>query len=219
MDGTSVDDFEPQLSVRVARTLEDLQKVMVVRALVYMNEQDCPYEEEYDGNDFAGATHFLCEFDGEPVGSLRLRFFNGFAKIERVALRPHARKGGGAHLLMGAAIETMRRKGYTKFLGQVQYGLLEYWQKKHGLIHREHRGVFTFSDRAYVEIEGRYDPHPDALTMESDPLVLDRPEGDWDRPGPLDKSARRGASPVQPGRDTPMPAGAGAAKNPVMETE
>ena len=45
------------LVIRVARTLDDLQKVMMVRALVYMVEQNCPYDEEYDGNDFAGATH------------------------------------------------------------------------------------------------------------------------------------------------------------------
>jgi len=197
MDGALAEKFEPRLRVRVARTLEDLQKVLVVRALVYMNEQNCPYDEEYDGNDLAGATHLLVELDGEPVGCLRMRWFSGFVKIERVALRPQARTGRAGRLIMEAAIEILRRKGYTTLMGQVQHQLLDYWKRRHGLVHREHRGMFVFSDRAYAEVEGRYDRHPDALTMDSDPLVLDRPEGDWDRPGPLDASARRGASQAQ----------------------
>jgi len=211
MDGTLADDFEPRLRVRVARSLDDLQKVMVVRALVYMHEQDCPYEEEYDGNDFSGATHLIVEMGGEPVGCLRMRWFAGFVKIERVALRRQARSGHAGKLIMETAIEILRRKGYTMLMGQVQHQLLEYWKRRHGLTHREHRGVFVFSDRAYAEVEGRYDPHPDALTMDSDPLLLDRPEGDWDRPGPLDQSIRRGASPAQyertrASRSAPKPA-------------
>lgn len=197
MDGTQADDFTPRLRVRVARSLDDLQKVMVVRALVYMHEQDCPYEEEYDGNDFAGATHLIVELDDEPVGCLRMRWFNGFAKIERVALRPQARSGRAGKLIMETAIEILRRKGYTTLMGQVQHQLLNYWTRRHGLAHRAHRGIFVFSERAYAEVEGRYDRHPDALTMDSDPLVLDRPEGEWDTPGPLDRSVRRGAAPAQ----------------------
>ncbi|MFN3314873.1 MAG: N-acetyltransferase, partial [Hyphomonas sp.] len=43
-----------QFSARPARTLEEYQQAMAIRAAVYIAEQDCPYEEEYDGNDFAG---------------------------------------------------------------------------------------------------------------------------------------------------------------------
>ena len=104
--------------------------------------------------------------------------------------------------LMSEAIEIIRRKGYRSFVGHVQEHLIPYW-KRYGFIHREHRGVFVFSDRAYAEMEGRPAPHPQALHIDTDPLILDRPEGDWDRPGPLDKSVKRGASPLQgrePGR-------------------
>lgn len=47
-----------KLTVRVARTFEDIGKVMTVRALTYMTEQLCTYAEEFDGNDFCG-THLL----------------------------------------------------------------------------------------------------------------------------------------------------------------
>lgn len=202
MDGTRVEEFEPPVIIRVARTLEDMQRIAVVRALVYMAEQDCPYDEEFDGNDLAGATHLLGEASGEPLGCLRIRWFADFAKIERVCVRKGHRSGRVARQMMTEAIELIRRKGYAKFVGHVQEHLIPYW-KRYGFIHREHRGVFVFSDRAYAEMEGRPAPHPKALHIDTDPLILDRPEGDWDRPGPLDKSVKRGASPLQgrePGR-------------------
>jgi hypothetical protein len=44
--------LRPVLSCRLAYTVEDLMKVFAVRAATYMNEQNCPYAEEFDGNDF-----------------------------------------------------------------------------------------------------------------------------------------------------------------------
>ena len=34
-------------------------------------------------------------------------------------------------------------------------------------------------------------PHPQALTIRADPLQIIRPEGRWDEPGVLDRSATR----------------------------
>jgi len=207
MDGMRGDTVEAPVVIRVARTMDDLQRISVVRALVYMAEQDCPYDEEFDGNDLAGATHLIGEVAGEPLGCLRIRWFADFAKIERVCVRSGHRSGRVARQMMKEAIELIRRKGYRKFVGHVQEHLIPYW-KRYGFIHRAHRGVFVFSDRAYAEMEGRPEPHAKALHIDSDPLILDRPEGDWDRPGPLDRSVVRGASPLQgrePDRRTTPP--------------
>ncbi len=35
------------------------------------------------------------------------------------------------------------------------------------------------------------EPSDDAITLDSDPYVILRPEGDWDRPGVLDVSSDR----------------------------
>ncbi|HCX10824.1 MAG TPA: GNAT family N-acetyltransferase, partial [Hyphomonas sp.] len=56
-----------------------------IRSAVFLSEQDCPYEEEFDGNDFC-ATHLLLKAKGRPVGTLRIRWFAEFAKLERIAL-------------------------------------------------------------------------------------------------------------------------------------
>ncbi len=54
-----------KLTVRVARTIEDFMRIVTVRGAVYMAEQECPYEEEFDGNDFS-ATIFSVTWAMSP---------------------------------------------------------------------------------------------------------------------------------------------------------
>jgi len=192
-DSTPATGLEPAgYEVSIARTLNDLMQVIAVRTLVYMGEQECPYDEEYDGNDFAGATHMLLRFKGEPIGVLRMRWFADFAKFERVAVIKGHRGGRSSLALIRAAIELAERKGYRRILGHAEPRLVAYWARRLNAHIRKGRPSFTFSDREYVEIVTDVTPGPDALSLDSDPLVLLRPEGDWDRPGVLDRSAARG---------------------------
>jgi predicted GNAT family N-acyltransferase len=186
--GAATDDG---LGVVVARTLNDLMQVMVVRSLVYMGEQTCPYDEEYDGNDFAGATHLLLLKHKEPIGVVRLRWFAGFAKLERLAIRAEYRGGSGLMMLSRAAFRHAERKGYSRLMGHAQPRLVPYWKRYfHGRV-RAGRPPFSFSDYDYVEMEFDLSPPTDAISIDSDPLVLLRPEGEWDRTGVLDRSAVR----------------------------
>jgi predicted GNAT family N-acyltransferase len=179
------------LEIIVARTLDEVMQVMTVRALVYMAEQRCPYGEEYDGNDFAGATHLLLRRDGEPVGTLRLRWFADFAKLERVAILPDRRGRHETLALIEAAIRLAERKGYRRILGHAQARLLPFWQRRFRAVPRGERGQFAFSDHDYIEMVAEVNPPENALSLDSDPMVLLRPEGDWDRPGVLDRSLTR----------------------------
>jgi predicted GNAT family N-acyltransferase len=182
------------LTVTVARTLDDLMRVFAVRSLVYLNEQACPFEEEFDGNDFAGATHLLLRKHGEPIGVVRLRWFAGFAKLERLAIRSEHRGGRGLMLLSRAAFDHARRKGYRVLMGHAQQRLVPFWKRYfHGRV-RAGRPAFGFSNYDYVELEFDLEPAEDAISIDSDPLVLLRPEGEWDRPGVLDRSAGRACS-------------------------
>ena len=62
------------ISIRVAASLSDLMQVVAIRAAVYMAEQECPYDEEFDGNDFC-AMHLIGSIGDEPAGCMRIRFF------------------------------------------------------------------------------------------------------------------------------------------------
>jgi predicted GNAT family N-acyltransferase len=185
------------IAVDVARSISELMEVFAVRTLVYMGEQRCPYEEEYDGNDFAGATHLIARVGREPVGVMRIRWFASFCKVERVAVRRERRGGRVAQALIDAACAVAGRKGYRKILGHIQARLLPFWIRYGGVRPRPGRPRFFFSDHEYVEVERDLEPVRDALTLDTPAMVLLRPEGAWDRPGVLDRSAeRRTASPV-----------------------
>ena len=182
-------------SARPVRTLDEFQMVAAVRAAVFMSEQACPYEEEFDGNDLC-ATHFLL-FDGaRPVGTLRVRWFAGFAKLERIALLPCERGRMGLRVLLAEMFELVARKGYRRMLGQIQARLWPVWSRTFNCRLLPGRAPFWFSDYEYREIEIFVPEHPMALPMESDPYLIIRPEGAWDVPGVLDASAERA-----PGQD------------------
>ena len=86
-------DLIDAFDIELVRSFDSYQKVVAVRTLTYMGEQDCPYDEEYDGNDMC-ATHLLAHYEGQPIATLRLRWFAGFGKIERVSVLKAHRSSG-----------------------------------------------------------------------------------------------------------------------------
>jgi predicted GNAT family N-acyltransferase len=156
-----------------------------------MGEQHCPFEEEFDGNDFS-ATHLICHKGNEPVGCMRIRYFADFAKLERLAVRNENRNAGLAGQIVDAAIELCRRKGYRVLYAHSQKRLVNFWER-HGFARMAGAREFAFSDFDYVEVKLETDKHPKSITLGDDPYVLIRPEGEWDKTGILELSASRGA--------------------------
>lgn len=185
----------PDVAVRVVRSSEDLMRVVAVRAVVFMAEQKCPYEEEFDGNDFAGSTHLLAEVSGEPVATLRLRFFAGFGHIGRLAVVQRMRGFGVARAIVTEALALCAEKGYGRLYAQAQRRLVPFW-RQFGFepMDRQMPGL-VWSDHEYVEMCCHLEPTERALDLErSAPMVLLRPEGAWSVPGILEASAVRGAT-------------------------
>lgn len=170
--------------VRVVRTIDELMKVFAVRAATYMVEQACPYAEEFDGNDLC-ATHFIGMVKGEPMGCLRARFFSDFAKLERLAVMKQARGTSLAPRMVRAAIEHIRRKGYTKIYGNSRKGVDKFWAR-FGAKPIKSKGEFVVSGQTYIEILAVFNLHPDRMSLDTDALILLRPEGAWDSPGVLE---------------------------------
>ena len=107
------------ITVRIARDPNDLMLVTAIRSAVYLAEQDCPIEEEFDGNDLV-AAHFLGFVGTEPAGCLRVRFFGEFAKVERLAVRHQFRRSRLSFKLVQASVDYVKRKGFKKIYGQAQ---------------------------------------------------------------------------------------------------
>lgn len=180
------------LSVTIARSLDDIMRVATIRSAVYIAEQECPYDEEFDGNDFC-ATHLIGYVGNEPAGCLRIRYFANFVKMERLAIRREFRRTRLAFKLVRAGIELCRAKGYRKIYGHSQKRLLNFWSR-FGFKPMEGGREFVFSDFDYVEVTLDMSPHPQAVAIGVDPYVTIRPEGRWHVPGILERSAIRPAT-------------------------
>src|SRR5262249_23761054 len=192
------------ISIRIARDPNDLMLVTAIRSAVYLAEQNCPIEEEFDGNDLV-AAHFIGFVGSEPAGCLRVRFFGEFAKVERLAVRHQFRRSRVSFKLVQASVEYIRRKGFRKIYGQAQDRLVDFWGQ-FGAKPPGHNRKMTFSDFSYTEMVLEIEPGPDAITLDSDPYVIIRPEGDWDRPGVLDVSAGRAVtSPLRNAAQSALP--------------
>jgi predicted GNAT family N-acyltransferase len=177
------------ISVSIARTFEDVMRVVSVRSAVYMAEQKCPYEEEFDGNDFS-ATHLIGYVGNEPAGCLRVRYFADFVKMERLAVRREFRDTKLAVNLVRAGVELCRAKGYRRAYAHAQKRLLSFFHRL-GFRPLEGGREFIFSDFDYVEIVRDLAPHPKAISIGVDPYIMIRPEGRWHVPGVLERSALR----------------------------
>ncbi len=82
--------MKKHITVDIARSFDDLIKAIAIRFAVYIGESGWSLSEEWDGNDFAG-THMIAYVDGQPAGSIRIRYFGDFAKCERLAVLPQYR--------------------------------------------------------------------------------------------------------------------------------
>lgn len=182
----------PVTTTRVARTVEDALKVFSIRAATYIADQACPYDEEFDGNDFC-AAHILGEIDGEPVGCIRIRFFADFVKFERLAVRREYRKSSLAFRLVRTAIDYARAKGFRTMYGHARHDLVDFWAR-FGFRPMADRPRFSFSGVDYVEMEGAIPGTGPQVGRDQSPYVIIRPEGAWDKPGPLDPPEDRAAA-------------------------
>jgi predicted GNAT family N-acyltransferase len=188
-DDYNDEETADRVTAKVVHSLDELARAMAIRSAVYIGEQNCPYEEEFDGNDYSG-THILAYCGREPAGSLRIRYFAEFAKLERVAVRAEFRMRGVGSKLVAAATELCRIKGYRQLYAHARKELTPFWTNM-GFRVPGDAATFRFSDFEYVEIAKEMASPAHALSLATDPYILIRPEGQWDRPGVLERSASR----------------------------
>src|SRR5260370_15186357 len=103
----------PVVTIKLASTSDELLQCYALRAAVFMGEQQCPYWEEFDGNDYT-ASHLMLYVDGEPAASMRVRWFANFAKLERAIILQRYRCMCLFIPFVDCAKEFSRNKGYPK---------------------------------------------------------------------------------------------------------
>ncbi|WP_284892736.1 GNAT family N-acetyltransferase [Cobetia amphilecti] len=96
-----------------------------IRRVVFIEEQQVPQEEEWDGRDDA-CEHFLVHLDGRTVGTARLL---PDGHVGRVAILSEARGLGLGQRLMEAVIHASRQAGHAEVLLDAQTHALEFYQR------------------------------------------------------------------------------------------
>lgn len=171
------------IEVRLAMNAEEMAMVMAIRAAVFLGEEDdITYADEFDGNDFV-ATHFIAFVNGDPAGVIRLRWFNGFASMERLGIRKRYRSYKVFAALARKAIEHARCKGYHLITGHPRGDVTKLWSRFNGRQSgppiEMFRGVLT---PTLIEVEQRAEnvipvgPFGDAGYED----LITQVEGQWD---------------------------------------
>ena len=90
------------IEVNKVTTEDVLEKVFNIRRIVFVDEQNCPPELEWENEDVS--THFLATIDGEPVGACRWRKTDAGYKLERFAVLQAYRGRKVGQALVAAAL-------------------------------------------------------------------------------------------------------------------
>jgi GNAT superfamily N-acetyltransferase len=185
------DDFpdaannDKSYAVKIARDFEDMAKVIAIRASACFSDPEHLYAKHFDGNDFS-ATHLIGHIGGEPVAAIRIRYFAGFARVERLTVRPTHRRSRIAFRMVQAAFAFCRDKGFRRLSGVAREEMVPFWSLFGGQVSRGKEPIHIYG-LPHFEMFIEFPEQPGAITEEADPMVLLRPEGRWHEAGHHDK--------------------------------
>jgi predicted GNAT family N-acyltransferase len=98
----------PQLKKIVVNRVSDadtLEKVFAIRREVFVDEQHCPPELEWEHED--ESVHFIATVAGEPAGAARWRRTDKGHKLERFAVLKQFRGQGVGQAVVKAVLEDL----------------------------------------------------------------------------------------------------------------
>ena len=166
-----------RLNIVIVSDGEAFAQAMNLRKEIFVGECKLDENVEFDGNDYC-ATHILALDGDKPIGTMRIRYFNGFVKMERMCVLKEYRKTDVAEQIMQKGMHFVAQKGYDKVYGICKKELLSRWQKD---------GFEVIPDAPCVEQKG-YQLIPvwcnlqkpdEYITMQTSADVLNAKEGEW----------------------------------------
>lgn len=172
-----------QIRTEVVTTYEQLLHAYAIRSICFMEEHGVKAQQTFDGNDYQ-ATHMIVYAGDEPIGTLRIRWFKDFAKIERMAFREAYRNTHVLKAFARFAFDHIARKGYDKIIGHAQPKYARLWRIVLGFKNAEGKKPVYFNGHPepYIELVKELTPPENAISASTDPTVMFRTEGFWDAP-------------------------------------
>ena len=179
-DSAVADVGHNSFRVEVVKSMDQLIQIFALRAICFMEDTGLPYDHAFDGNDLQ-ATHIV-GYDGtEPVGTMRVRWFKDFAKIERTAFRKSHRSIPNIKLVANFTFTHIARKGYPVAMTHASPLFARLWRMHFGFRDAGKPPV-EYHGEKYFELIRQLDIPECAITPATDVAVLFRTEGEWDTP-------------------------------------
>lgn len=167
------------IHAELVTTMERLQHVYAIRAICFMEEHGVAAGLAMDGNDLQ-ATHVVIYDGEEPFGAVRIRWFKDFAKLERMAFRNAYRNPRYIKVMAKFVFAHIGRKGYAKVVTHAAPAYARLWRILLGFKETGKAPAQYTGHEPYVELIKDIAVPANAITMDSDSMVLFRTEGAWD---------------------------------------
>ncbi len=165
------------INIVIVSNEQEYAQAMKVRRDVFVDEYHINEKQEFDGNDYS-STHVLALSDDKPVGTMRIRYFNGFVKMERMCVLQDYRKTDVAEQIMQKAMLFSAQKGYDKAYGVCKKELLHRWQKN-GFLPIEGAVPVEQNGMQLVPVYCNLPKVDNIITMQTEPQILNAKEGSW----------------------------------------
>ncbi len=179
-----------QLRCEVVTTYEQMLHAYAIRSICFMEEHGVKARQTFDGNDYQ-ATHMVAYAGEEPVGTLRIRWFKDFAKIERSSFRQAYRDIRVLKIVSDFAFDHVARKGYDRVITHAQPKYARLWRMVLGFKNVDGKKPVYFEghEEPYIELVKELTPPANAISEHTDANVLFRTEGYWDAPSEFETAA------------------------------
>lgn len=161
----------------IVRDEQEFAQAMEVRRNVFVKEHQIPEYLEFDGNDFC-ATHILALVNGQPAGTMRIRYFKDFVKFERMCVLKPFRKTDISEQIMQKGKEFAAYKGYSKVYGICKKELLKRWEAD-GFLQIPETTPVLQNGMVLLPIYAPLQVPSNALTMQTATEILNAREGEW----------------------------------------
>jgi len=107
--------------VNKIKNKEELEKAFAVRKAVFVDEQNCPPELEWENEE--ESIHFLAEMNGEACGACRWRKTEKGYKLERFAVLKEFRGKRIGQALLAAVLADLPKDAHYIYLNAQKHAL------------------------------------------------------------------------------------------------
>jgi len=116
------------LEIKFADNKKELDKIILIRKTVFVEEQNVPLDLELDGLDDA-AKHIIAYLGEKPVGCARLRINKKKAKLERVAILKDYRYKGFGSQIVNSVIDYCRNNNLREIYLHSRIDTTDFYKK------------------------------------------------------------------------------------------